>query len=78
MAGKRIIITISEQEKKWLGNYSKAHNIPVAEAIRQGISCLKESQSLALYQQTVNETAGIWLKGDGLKYQEYLRSEWGS
>jgi len=78
MASKRIIITISEQEKKWLGNYSKAYNISVAEAIRQGISCLKDFQSLASYQKIVNETAGIWSKGDGLEYQEHLRGEWGS
>ena len=78
MASKRMIITVSEQEKQWLGNYSKAHNISVAEAIRQGISYLKDSQSLAPYQKTVNETAGIWSKGDGLKYQERLRGEWGS
>ena len=52
MASKRMIITISEQEKQWLANYCKAHNISVAEAIRQGISCLKDSQSLALYKKS--------------------------
>jgi len=78
VASKRMIITISEQEKQWLGNYSKAHNISIAEAIREGISYLKESQSQALYQKTVNETMGLWAKGDGLEYQEQLRSEWGS
>ena len=78
MASKRMIITISEQEKQWLGDYSKAHNISVAEAVRQGISCLKDSQSLGPYQKTVHETAGIWSKGDGLSYQEHLRREWRS
>jgi len=76
MASKRMIITISEQEKQWLGDYSRAHNISVAEAIRQGIAHLKHAQGLAPYQKTVHETAGIWSKGDGLKYQEGLRREW--
>jgi len=78
MASKRAIITISDQEKQWLGSYTKTHGISMAEAIRRGIACLKASQSLASYQKTVSDTKGIWLKGDGLKYQERLRSEWRS
>jgi hypothetical protein len=78
MAGKRMLITISEQEKQWLGQYSKACNISIAEAIRQGIACLRESQSQAMYQDAVRETTGIWSQGDGLTYQQNLRREWGS
>lgn len=78
MGSKRTIITISDQEKRWLINYTKMHGISMAEAIRRGIACLKTSQSLASYQKIVSDTKGIWLKGDGLKYQEQLRSEWES
>lgn len=76
MASKRAIITISDIEKRWLMNYAKAHGISMAEAVRRGIACLKASQSSASYQKMVNQTKGIWLKGDGLNYQERLRSEW--
>jgi len=65
-------------EKRWLRNYTKTHGISIAEAVRRGIACLKASQSSASYQKIVNQTEGIWLKGDGLKYQEQLRSEWES
>ncbi len=78
MPGRRTIITISDMEKRWLMNYTKTHGISMAEAVRRGIACLKASQSLASYQKIVNQTKGIWLKGDGLKYQEQLRSEWES
>lgn len=78
MAGKRTIITISDQEKQWLGNYTKTYGISMAEAFRRGIACLKASQNLGSYQKIVNDTRGIWSKGDGLKYQERLRREWGS
>jgi hypothetical protein len=80
MASKRTIITISDQEKRWLVNYTKAQGISIAEAIRRGIACLKSSHSHSLdsYQKIVSNTKGIWLKGDGLKYQEQLRSEWKS
>ena len=50
----------------------------MAEAIRRGIACLKASHSLASYLKIVSDTKGIWLKGDGLKFQEQLRSEWES
>ena len=76
MAGKRTIITVSDQEKEWLGIYTKTQGISMAEAIRRGIACLKASQSLASYQKIVNDTKGIWSKGEGLKYQERLRTEW--
>lgn len=78
MASKRTIITISEMEKRWLMDYTKTHGISMAEAIRQGIACLKTSQSLASYQRIVSDTKGIWQKGDGLKYQDQIRSEWES
>ncbi|MCJ7785512.1 MAG: hypothetical protein MUP41_16395 [Desulfobacterales bacterium] len=78
MASKRTIITISEMEKRWLMDYTKTHGISMAEAIRQGIASLKASQSLASYQRIVSDTKGIWRKGDGLKYQDQIRSEWES
>ena len=78
MGSKRTIITISEKEKQWLGTYTKTHGISMAEAIRKGIACLKTSGNLTTYRKVVSNTQGIWAKGDGLKYQEQLRSEWES
>ncbi len=76
MASKRTIITISEMEKRWLTKYTKTHGISMAEAIRRGIACLKATQNPDLYKKIIMRTKGIWLKGNGLKYQEKLRSEW--
>jgi len=45
MPSKRTIITISDTEKRWLTEYTKTHNISMAEAIRRGITCLKASHS---------------------------------
>jgi hypothetical protein len=78
MPSKRTIITLSDVEKRWLMNYTKLHGISMAEAVRRGIACLKASQASTSYQEMVNQTKGIWLKGDGLKYQDQLRSEWES
>ncbi len=78
MPSKRTIITLSDLEKRWLTSYTKAHGVSMAEAVRRGIACLKASQNSGSYRQFVQRTRGIWSKGDGLKYQEQLRSEWES
>jgi hypothetical protein len=78
MAGSRTIITLSEEDKKWLQSYSKAHDISLAEAVRQGVQKLKIAEQQELYRSLVKNTKGIWKKGNGLEYQEIIRSEWHS
>lgn len=78
MAGERTIITLPEEDKKWLQSYSRARGISLAEAMRQGVQKLKLAEQQALYRTLVNSTKGIWKKGNGLKYQENIRSEWHS
>jgi hypothetical protein len=76
MGTRRIIISIPDEDKLWLEGYSKIHKISVAEAIRQGIDQLKKSKRHQTYQKLVDNTSGIWKKGDGLAYQEKMRAEW--
>jgi len=76
MASTRTIITLPEADKDWLKAYSKVHKISVAEAIRQGIKVLKNIETEQTYRQLVMKTEGLWQKGDGLDYQEKIRSEW--
>jgi hypothetical protein len=76
MAGKRIIITLSEEERLWVDGYSQAHKISVAEAVRQGLDTLRRQAGNTVYQGLVKKTGGIWRRGDGLAYQQAIRSEW--
>jgi hypothetical protein len=78
MGTQRTIITISDDEKSWLETYSKINKISMAEAIRRGILQLKNQDSRSVYKTLVNDTRGLWGKGDGLAYQKMIRSEWGS
>ena len=78
MASKRTIITLSEEDKQWLESYSRAHQVSLAEAIRQGIRRLKDAELEKTYRTIVHNTRGIWKEGDGLQYQRRLRSEWHS
>jgi len=76
MKSARTIITISEQEKRWLAAYSGLHGVSLAEAVRRGIACLQVAEGQDTYRQIVTSTAGIWNRGDGLDYQRQIRSEW--
>ncbi|MCX5847814.1 MAG: hypothetical protein NTW12_15905 [Deltaproteobacteria bacterium] len=76
MKSTRTIITISEQEKRWLAAYSGLHGVSLAEAIRRGIACLKAAEGDTSYRKLVQNTGGIWNRGDALRYQEEIRSEW--
>ena len=76
MSSQRTIITISEKDKAWLESFSKARGISMAEAVRRGIAQLRKREEKNTYRTVVKETRGIWKKGDGLTYQEKLRSEW--
>jgi hypothetical protein len=76
MPSKRIIVTLPEKDKLWLEGYSKAYKVSVAEAIRRGIDKLKNAATGESYHRIVQNTKGIWKKGDGLEYQIDIRSEW--
>ena len=76
MKSARTIITISEQEKRWLAAYSGLHGVSLAEAGRRGIACLKAAEGHEAYRKLVQDTRGIWIRGDAMRYQEEIRSEW--
>jgi hypothetical protein len=78
MGSKRMIITLPDEDKAWLTSYSKANNISAAEAIRQAIRNLKNGSEIDTYRALLESTRGTWMKEDGLKYQEKIRSEWDS
>ena len=76
MGTRRTIITLPEEDKKWLESYGKAHGVSVSEAIRQSIKRLKENKSDETYSIMVKNTIGLWKRGDGLEYQNGIRAEW--
>jgi hypothetical protein len=76
MASTRTLITLPAEDKRWLIDYSRAQGISLAEAVRRGIQNLKRSERENLYAALLKRTAGIWQKGDGLKYQKKIRAEW--
>lgn len=76
MGNQRTIITVSDEDKLWLENYSRSCGISMAEAIRRGIARLKIEEGQSTYESIVRRTRGIWQKAEGLEYQKKLRNEW--
>lgn len=76
MRSKRMIVTLPEDDRRWLENYSKASGISIAEAVRQGVRRLRNSEEPKTYGSLLRKTSGLWRKGDGLEHQRRLRAEW--
>jgi hypothetical protein len=76
MAAKRLSITISDDDKLWLEGYCQANRISMAAAVRRGIDLLKRGERQNNYRRLVETTRGLWNKGNGLAYQQKMRTEW--
>ena len=73
----RTIISIPRDIKVWLDDYSKKHNRPTAETIREAIKLYKENRENE-NKDLLKETSGIWANKniDAAKYVESIRKEW--
>jgi hypothetical protein len=76
MAGQRTIITLPDEDRAWLEEYSKVHGISMAEGIRTALRLLRENKEKDTYRTLVERTQGIWGQGDWLDYQRRLRADW--
>ncbi len=76
MVAPKIRIAVSCESGTWLESYCKVKGISMDDVIEAAIQRLKEEEEHGMYLALISQTRGIWKKGDGLKYQENLRSEW--
>jgi len=74
----RTIISITEEDKTWLDDYSHVHRQSAAKTVRQAIRAFQAQQQNTDLPRELRETAGIWKTRDtdGLDYVEALRAEW--
>ena len=61
--------------KQWLDQKALQEGVPMTELVRRAVRLLqdKERDSFAVI---LEQSKGTWTAGDGLEYQEKLRSEW--
>lgn len=73
----RTIITIPEQDKKWLDRYSRSKKVSRAQIIREALQEYKKRRSKDSFQATLEKVYGLWngRNGDALDYVNKLRED---
>ena len=74
----RTIISIPEDEKKWLESYGRRNRISSAEVVRRAIREFRRKEPDRSLKAVLEETAGAWtsVRGDSRSYIDRLRREW--
>ena len=73
----RTIVSLPEEDKRWLDQYSHRYHQSTAQTIRFALEQFKKSVVGTLRHKTLRETAGLF-KGrmDSVKVVRQLRREW--
>lgn len=74
----RTIISIPEDEKKWLDTYGKRHKISSAEVVRLAVRKFRRQEAGGGPDGVLRRTAGSWksIRGETGEYDNDLRAEW--
>ena len=75
----RTMIDLNADEKAWLKTYAAQQGTSMAEVVRSAIRRLRQSSETgdqSFLDELLDQTKGIWTRGDGLEYQKSLRNEW--
>ena len=74
----RTIISIPEDEKKWLDTYGKRHRISSAEVVRLAVREFRRMKADKSLARVLRETAGTWtsVTGETREHVDELRAEW--
>jgi metal-responsive CopG/Arc/MetJ family transcriptional regulator len=74
----RSLISIPQDDKKWLDSYGRRHKLSRAELVRRAIKEYRGRVGCRDLQTVIRETAGSWksVKGDSQKLVDGLRREW--
>ena len=71
----RTIISLTAEDKSWLERKAATAGVPMTQVVREAIRRLRQQEDLP-FETLLEQTAGLWRKGDGLNYQRRVREEW--
>ena len=71
----RTIISLEPADKAWLERKAREDGVPETEVVRRALRSLRRQEE-ASFEDLLEQSRGIWKKGDGLAYQRRLRREW--
>jgi Arc/MetJ-type ribon-helix-helix transcriptional regulator len=74
----RTVISLDEEDKRWLDARARETHVSMAEIVRQAVRRLREesAREARATDELLQQTSGIWKQGDGLAYQRRVRDEW--
>jgi len=74
----RTVISLPEQDKRWLDEEAKRRGISMTALVRVAVDALREHADLERpsLDELLESTRGIWTGPDGLEYQRRMRDEW--
>jgi len=75
----RTLINLDPGDKQWLDAEAAARGVSMARLVREAVHeyrVREQAASRPTLQRALNQTAGIWRRGDGLAWQQRLRDEW--
>ena len=71
----RTIISLENDDKQWLDEEARRSGLPKSAIVRLSIRYMRLDREKS-FENLLTQTGGTWNEGDGLAYQERLRSEW--
>ncbi len=71
----RTIISLDPEEKSWLDRKAQQTGVPMTELVRQAVRRMRRDEDASV-DRLLEQTRGLWRRGDGLSYQRRLRREW--
>jgi len=76
----RKIISLSEDDKRWLESYGRRHRISGAEVVRRAIAEYRRVKTENNLKAVLRDTSGTWtsIAGDTRDHVDALRKEWDS
>jgi hypothetical protein len=71
----RMLISLEENDRRWLEQRSQETGVPMSEVVRQAIRQAQESGRKSM-KELLASTQDLWRQGDGLRFQWRVRKEW--
>ena len=74
----RTIISLPDDDKRWLDAYSHATHQSLAKTVRLAIKFYRQQQKAGVKKDALSMTSGLWQarKIDALGYVQKMRKEW--
>lgn len=71
----RMLISLEENDRRWLEQRAQETGVPMSEVVRQAIRHAQETGQKPM-KDLLASTKGLWRQGDGLRYQRRIRKDW--